>query len=413
MKILPFASLRPATPELAARIASLPYDVMNTDEARQQAAGNPDCFLHVVRSEIDLPADTDPHSSAVYDKAAENLAALVTSGRLVREAEPALYLYRQTMNGHAQTAVVACCRIDDYQNGTILRHEKTRKDKEDDRTTHILRTGANTGQVFLTYPDVPAIDALVAAEAARAPLYDFTAVDGIGHTVWRVADPAPLAAAFEQVPRAYIADGHHRSAASFRAGMELRASAGAQSGTLESDGFMACIFPASQLRILPYNRLVADLNGLSAESFLAAVRERFSVEPTEAPAPSAGQSCCMYLAGRWHRLAWEVPADAAPDRRLDVSVLQERLLAPVLGIDDPRTNQRISFVGGIRGTDELVQAVDSGAAAVAFSMFPTTVPEMMAIADAGLIMPPKSTWFEPKLRSGLLVHTLDGCARQA
>ena len=406
MNIRPFPALRPADNGRARRIASLPYDVMNTAEARAMAAGNPDSFLHVVRSEIDLPADADPYSEAVYDGAARALRALVADGRLVREDAPALYLYRQTMAGRAQTAVVACCEVDDYASGVILRHEKTRRDKEDDRTRHILRTGANTGQVFLTYADRPEIDAIVAAEAARPPLYDFVAEDGVGHAVWRVADPGALRAAFSAVPRAYIADGHHRSAASYRAGVERRASDPAPDPAKEYNGFMACLFPASQLRILPYNRLLLTLGGLSADAFLAEVARRFRVEPATAPAPDAPQSCHLYLRGRWHRLSWDVPADASPVDRLDVSVLQDRLLGPVLGIDDPRTSPDIAFVGGIRGTDELVRTVDSGAAEMAFSMFPTTVAQMMAIADAGAIMPPKSTWFEPKLRSGLLVHTL-------
>jgi uncharacterized protein (DUF1015 family) len=406
MQLRPFPALRPATPDLARRIASLPYDVMDTEEARAMAAGNPDCFLHVVRSEIDLPVDTDSHADIVYRQARAALDALAQDGRLVQEREPSLYVYRQTMGQHRQTAVVACCRIDDYANNVILKHEKTRKDKEDDRTHHILATNANTGQVFLTYADDPAIDGLVAAETAHPPLYDFTAVDGIGHTVWKVTDAATLLAAFGTVPRAYIADGHHRSAASYRAGLERRAGDPNHTGSEEYNGFMACLFPASQLRILPYNRLLLSLNGLTPEQLLAEVSKRFDVSPTSAQAPAAPRASHLYLAGRWHRLAWKVDADASPVARLDVSVLQDRLLAPVLGIVDPRTDQRIAFVGGVRGTDELVRKVDGGQAAAAFSMYPTTVAEMMAIADAGQIMPPKSTWFEPKLRSGLLVHRL-------
>ena len=407
MKLRPFAALRPADNARATRIASLPYDVMDTAEARAMAAGNPDSFLHVVRSEIDLPEDADPYSDAVYGQAAAALDALRADGRLVQEAVPALYLYRQTWRGRAQTAVVACCEVDDYGRGTILRHEKTRKEKEDDRTRHILRTNANSGQVFLTYPDVPAIDALVAAETARAPLYDFTAEDGVGHAVWRVAGTDALLAAFEAVPRAFIADGHHRSAASYRAGMERRATDPAPSPAKEYNGFMACLFPASQLRILPYNRLVFSLGALSPEAFLAKVGEVFAVAPAKDGEPAAAKSCRMYLAGAWHDLSWETEPGASPVDRLDVSVLQDRVLGPLLGIDDPRTSPKIAFVGGIRGTDELVRRVDSGEAAVAFSMFPTSVQEMMDIASSGGIMPPKSTWFEPKLRSGLLVHLLD------
>ena len=406
MKIFPFAALRPATPELAAQIASPPYDVVDTDEARALAAGNPLSFLHVVRSEIDLPADADPHAAPVYEQARKALEALVADGRLVREDAPALYLYRQTMGGASQTAVVACCSIDDYADGTILQHEKTRKDKEDDRTRHILATRAHTGQVFLCYEDFAAIDALVEAECAQPPLYDFAAADGVGHSVWRVRDPAPLLAAFEAVPRAFIADGHHRSAASFRAGKELRAAEGADA---ESGRFMACLFPASQLRILPYNRCVRDLNGLSPRDFLrAAIARGFSAASIPFPdiaLPS--HSCAVRLPDGWYRLTWPVSdAQAAdPVARLDVERLQEDLLAPVLGIGDPRTDPRIYFVGGIRGTAELERDVASGKAAAAFAMQPTTIGQMMSVAAAGKTMPPKSTWFEPKLRSGLLVHT--------
>lgn len=409
MKLRPFSALRPATNALALRIASLPYDVMDTAEARAMAAGNPDSFLHVVRSEIDLPPDTPPDADAVYDQAATALHALVADGRLVRDTAPSLYLYRQTWRGRAQTAVVACCEVDDYGRGTILRHEKTRKEKEDDRTRHILRTNANTGQVFLTYPDVPAIDALVASETSLAPLYDFTAADGVSHAVWRVgaSATASLLTAFDaSVPRAFIADGHHRSAASYRAGMERRAADPFPSPDKEYNGFMACLFPASQLRILPYNRLVRTLAGLSAEDFLARLSRVCEVRPSSEAEPTAPRACRMYMGGRWYALSWEAPEDDAPADRLDVSVLQRRVLGPLLGIDDPRTSPDIAFVGGIRGTDELRRRVDGGEAAVAFSMYPTSVKEMMDIASTGGIMPPKSTWFEPKLRSGLLIHEL-------
>ncbi len=409
MIISPFPALRPK-PDMARQIASLPYDVMDTAEALVMAKGNSKCFLHVVRSEIDFPPGTDPHADAVYEKARANLDALVSEGSLIRETASSLYLYRQTMGSHVQTSVVACCEIDDYANNIILRHEKTRKDKEDDRTRHILETNANTGQVFLTYRDVATIDWLVESETNAAPLYDFFSEDGIQHTVWKVEKGSALAHAFGTVPKAYIADGHHRSAASFRAGMQRRQEAGdAYDHSAEFNRFMACLFPASQLKILPYNRCVKDLNGLSEEDFLKAVEARFTVEAVESPALDSTCSCAMYLGGKWRKLSWTLPQSVASDpvSQLDVSRLQDDLLAPILGIGDPRTDSRIFFVGGIRGNDELVKNVDSGKAAVAFAMVPTTIEQMMAIADAGQTMPPKSTWFEPKLRSGLLVHTLD------
>jgi uncharacterized protein (DUF1015 family) len=406
MKTNPFRALRPA-PEVAARLAAVPYDVVDTAEARALAAGNPDSFLHVSRPEIDLPDGTDPHADAVYAQGAAALRALLARGSLIREAAPRYYVYRQTMGAHSQTGVVACCHIDDYAADIIRKHEKTRQDKEDDRTRHALTLKANSGPVFLTYRDTSVLNALMDGVTATAPLYDFTASDSVRHTVWRGAgDPGPWRAAFEAVPLAYVADGHHRAKAAFRAGAERRAANPRHTGQEEYNWFLAVLFPQSHLRILPYNRCVADLNGLTPEVFLKRVGEVFDVTPTTAPAPDAPRQTHMYLAGRWYRLAW-APFDADPVAVLDVSVLQDRLLQPILGIDDPRTSTRISFVGGIRGTGELVRRVDSGREAVAFSMYPCTVQQMMDIADAGQIMPPKSTWFEPKLRSGLLVHELD------
>lgn len=407
MKIRPFRAVRPTCNGSAKDIASLPYDVMDTAEARKMVEGRPLSFLHVVRSEVDLPEDTDPYSPAVYDKAAEFLQSLMDRTYLKQDKKPAFYLYRQVWRGRSQVAVVACCNVDDYANGTILRHEKTRKEKEDDRTNHILRTGANTGQVFLTYPDEPAVDAVVAETMKISPLFDLTAEDGVYHEVWKVEKTEAMAAAFEKVPRAFIADGHHRSAASYRAGMARRAADPNPSPDREYNGFMACLFPASQLQILPYNRVVFSLGEQTAAEFLAKVGERMTVTPAADGTPKEPHSCRMYLGGAWYSLAWDVAESASPVERLDVSVLQDRVLGPLLGIDDPRTSSKIAFVGGIRGTEELVRRVDSGEAAVAFSMVPTSVQEMMDIASAGGIMPPKSTWFEPKLRSGLLVHLLD------
>ncbi|MCL2104800.1 MAG: DUF1015 family protein [Kiritimatiellaeota bacterium] len=406
MQIKPFAALRP-TPEQAAALASVPYDVVDTAEARALADGNPDSFLHISRPEIDLPDSVDIHDDRVYAQGAKAFADFQSRGVLLREKAERFYVYRQIMGAHCQTGVVACCSIADYADDIIRKHEKTRKDKEDDRTRHCLELNANSGPVFLTYRDMATLDALVAKVQEGVPLYDFTAVDDIRHTVWRVdGDGGEWVEAFRQVPLAYVADGHHRAAAAFRAGQQRRAENPAHTGTEAYNWFLAVLFPESQLRILPYNRCVADLNGLSADAFLNHVKTIFTVEPVAGADPAGPREVRMYLAGKWHRLAWDV-FEADPVGRLDVSVLQDRLLAPVLGIDDPRTNTRISFVGGIRGTGELTKRVDSGRDAVAFSMYPVTVAQMMDIADAGQIMPPKSTWFEPKLRSGLLVHTLD------
>ena len=406
MLVKPFAALRPV-PEKAAALASVPYDVVDTAEARALAAGNPDSFLHVSRPEIDLPDDTDIHDDAVYAQGANAFRSFQARGVLIREPDERLYVYRQIMGTHSQTGVVACCHIDDYAQNIIRKHEKTRKDKEDDRTRHCLELNANSGPVFLTYRDTAALDARVAAVQRGAPLYDFTADDGIRHTVWRVeGESRAWVEAFRQVPLAYVADGHHRAAAAFRSGQQRRAANPAHTGSEEYNWFLAVLFPATQLRILPYNRCVADLNGLTPAAFLEKVKAAFKTEKAGSASPTGPREVRMFLGGDWYKLSWdEVTAD--PVSRLDVSVLQDRLLAPVLGIGDPRTNTRVSFVGGIRGTGELTRRVESGRDAVAFSMYPVTVEQMMDIADAGQIMPPKSTWFEPKLRSGLLVHTLD------
>ena len=397
MNIRPFAALRPE-PSRARAVAAVPYDVVDTAEAKALAEGNPDSFLHVSRPEIDLAPGTDCSSPEAYAQAYRALSDLEARGTLVREPGPRFYAYRQTMGGHSQTGVVGCFAAADYRAGVLKQHEKTRKDKEDDRTRHIFTLKAHTGPVFLTYRDSAEVDALVAKACGGAPLYDFTADDGIRHTVWTF-DPADCEAverAFAKVPEAYIADGHHRAAAASRASLERGG---------EYDWFMAVIFPASQLNILPYNRLLRDLNGLSPEAFLERVKGVFAVAPAADGCPASGRGCRMYLGGKWYDLSWDVPEGCDPVSSLDVSVLQDRLLAPVLGIDDPRTSPRISFMGGIRGLAELEKRVDSGTDAVAFSMYPVTVGEMMDIADAKAVMPPKSTWFEPKLRSGLFVHT--------
>lgn len=404
LRINAFQGLRPRA-DLVAEVACVPYDVVDREESAALAAGKPHSLLHVDRAEIDLPAETNPYADAVYAKARENFCKLQNGGALERETEPSLYLYEQQMGAHVQTGLAAVCHIEDYENDVIKKHEKTRRDKEDDRTRLIDSLSANTGPVFLTYRDRPEINALTKAAQAEAPLYDFVAPDGIRHRVWRIAAPEALIAEFAQVPVAYVADGHHRTASAARVGRERREKNQHHTGHEDYNWFLCVLFPASELRILPYNRAVHDLNGHKAEAFLRAVGSVFQMQPEGSATPGHPGEVRMYLEGKWHDLRWQPAADADPISQLDVTGLQERLLAPILGIDDPRTSKRIDFIGGIRGTAELEKLVDSGKAAVAFSMYPTTVEQLMAIADAGQIMPPKSTWFEPKLRSGLFIHT--------
>ncbi len=404
LRVRAFQGLSPK-PELAADVACVPYDVVNREEAAALTAGNPTSLMHVDRAEIGLPPETDPYSDIIYATAKSNLDALVASGALVRESGPVIYLYRQQMGEHVQTGVAAVCHIEDYENDIIRKHEKTRKDKEDDRTRLIGTLGADTGPVFLTYRGRPEIDALVAAETTLPPVVDFVAPDGIRHSLWRMRENGPLAKEFSKVPLSYVADGHHRSASAARVGRERRAANPNHDGTEEYNWFLCVLFPADQLQILPYNRVVCDLNGHAPEECLAQVSEAFDVSESAPASPASPGRVSMYFQGRWIGLSWKADAAADPVSRLDVSVLQDRLLAPVLGIADPRTSKRIDFVGGIRGTNELEERVTSGRAAVAFSMYPVTVDQLMDIADAGQIMPPKSTWFEPKLRSGLFIHT--------
>jgi len=404
-----FRALRPI-PEQAAAVSAVPYDVVNTAEARELAAGNALSFLHVSRPEIDLPEGTDIHSDEVYEKAAENFEKLKADAPLFIEDSPSLYVYRLRMGEQQQTGIAGCCSVDEYDADIVRKHERTRKDKEDDRTRHMISLRAQTGPVFLTYRGRRQIDEIVARAQTEDPLYDFTAADGVGHAIWRVGDveATRVIEEFAAVPLVYIADGHHRAASASRARAELESSNPNHTGEEEYNFFLTVLFPAEQLRILPYNRVVKDLNGKTPEEFLAIVSSQFEVKEAASPSPLQKAEICMYIAGRWHSLT--LPAGTTnpidPISSLDVSILGERLLDPLLGITDVRTDKRIDFVGGIRGTAALEQIVNDGDAAVAFSMYPVTVEQLMAIADANEIMPPKSTWFEPKLRDGLLSHLI-------
>ena len=405
--IRPFRALRPH-PERAESVASVPYDVVNTDEARALAEGNPLSFLHVSRPEIDLPPGTDIYSDAVYRKAVENFEKLISTCPLEKEVEPSLYLYRLIMGNHEQIGIVACCSIDEYDNSTIRKHERTRRDKEDDRTRHMLMLRAQTGPVFLTYRSRAEIDEQVSAAISGEPLFDLTAADGVRHTIWGLKDTESLVKSFESVPLLYIADGHHRAASASRARAELRDQSFAHTGTEDYNYFLTVIFPDSQVQILAYNRTVHDLSGLSKEEFLDAIRTQFTVTENANPEPEKRGRWSMYLDGNWYglQLSPEATLPVGTVAALDVSVLQDRLLDPILGIKDVRTDKRMDFIGGLRGTKELERLVDEGKAAVAFSLHPTTVEELLMVSDANEIMPPKSTWFEPKLRDGLLIHTI-------
>jgi len=386
----------------------VPYDVVNAVEARALVEGNPLSFLRVSRAEIELPAETDPYADAVYERAAANFARLRAEAPLVQEETDSLYVYRLRMGAHEQVGIGGCFSVDEYERDVILKHERTRKDKEDDRTRHILELRAQTGPVLLTYVAEPAVDAVVTRAMAAPPLLDVTAADGITHTIWRTdpADRDALVAAYARIPALYIADGHHRAASAMRARAVLREAAAG--GSVEADTFLAVAFPGDQMQILPYHRVVKDLAGLTSAEFLDALRATHRVEPGT-DTPSGQGEVAMYLDGRWHALRLR-PAgpDAAPADRLDVALLQDQVLVPLLGIGDPRTDKRIDFVGGIRGPGTVAALVDGGAAAVGFAMNPISVNDLMAISDSGGIMPPKSTWFEPKLRDGLLSHLIQG-----
>jgi len=410
--IRPFAGLRPAGNH-AADVAAPPYDVLSTAEARERAAGRPWSFLHISKPEIDLPADIDPYAPEVYAKAAENLEKMLAAGILARDPAPCYYAYRLTMGEHEQTGLVAAASVADYDTNRIRKHEFTRPDKEDDRVRQIEALNAQTGPVLLAYPSAPQVDAILAAAATAAPDAEVTADDGIRHTIWAIRDSASITAlstAFDAMPALYIADGHHRSAAASRVAATRRAANPDHTGKEDYNYFLSVIFPHHQMKIMDYNRVVKDLNGCAKDEFLARLVENFTLEKsTSRVKPGRHGEFGLYLAGQWYRLTIHperVPQDN-PVARLDVSLLQNHLIAPVLGIADPRRDKRIDFIGGIRGLEELEKRVNSGEMAVAFALFPTTMDDLMAVADDNQVMPPKSTWFEPKLADGLVSHTLD------
>ncbi|MDX2437808.1 MAG: DUF1015 family protein [Acidobacteriota bacterium] len=409
-RIQPFRGWRPR-PDLCSEVASPPYDVLSSAEAREMASDNPVSFLHVVKPEIDLDPNVNVYSPEVYATGAANLKKLMDDGVLVREATPALYLYRQRMGDHVQTGLVAGASVDEYEADLIKKHEHTRPVKEDDRTRHIDTLNANTGPVFLTYKATPDVDRLVERLTEAEPTYNFVAPDGIQHVLWvvsEVGDRDALVDAFAGIPELYVADGHHRSAAGTRIRAMRRDANPGHRGDESYNFFLSVIFPDNQMMILDYNRLVKDLNDLDPAAVLERAGQHFEVERVENGRPAGPRSFGMYLEGQWYRLTAKeasIPEDD-PVNRLDVAILQNNLLAPVLGIGDPRKDERIDFVGGIRGLGELEKRVDSGEWAVAFAFHPTSIQQLFAVADAGLVMPPKSTWFEPKLRSGLIVRPL-------
>jgi uncharacterized protein (DUF1015 family) len=362
-----------------------------------------------VRPDIDLPPETDPYADSIYKKAAENFQRLMQDGLLKQDPEQAVYLYRQVMDGNSQIGVVCCCHVEDYENNLILKHEFTRPAKEDDRTRHVMTLGAHAGPVFLTYRDEEGLNAMVEKAVGQTPLYDFTAEDGVRHTVWKITETDGYVRLLSGVPAFYVADGHHRAASAWRAGKARREANPGHTGDEEYNWFLTVLFPASQLNILAYNRIIADLNGQTKEAVLEQLARVGTLEKTSNPVPASAGSFCVYLDKQWWLLT--VPPESIdpndPINCLDVAILEKRVIQPIFGIEDVRTDPRIDFVGGIRGTGELEKRVDSGDWAVAVSMYPTSIEQLMAVSDAGEVMPPKSTWFEPKLRSGLLVHLLD------
>lgn len=410
-KFRPFRAIRPL-PEDAKQVASRPYDVLNSDEARLEAADNPISFLRVIKPEIDLPSDSDPYGEEVYRQGLAKLTEFKELGILVQDPEAFFYVYRLTMDGRTQTGIVGCCDYQEYYDGSIKKHELTRTAKENDRVRHVETQNANAEPVFFSYRGKPGIDSLV-NEVTRSPIeYDFVAEDGIRHELWVVRDRRLIEnfeSGFAEVPALYVADGHHRTAAAARVGQMRKEDNSDHTGEEEYNFFMAVLFPDDQLKIFDYNRVVRDLNGLSQESFLSAIKQSFEVSAIDGElAPTEKGTFSMYLGGVWYRLkANKEKLTSSPKEGLDVTYLSDEVLEPILGISDLRNDLRIDFVGGIRGLGELERRVDSGEMAVAFALFPVSMEELLAIADAGEIMPPKTTWFEPKLRSGLFIHDLE------
>ena len=410
-KFRPFRAIRPL-PEDAKQVASRPYDVLNSDEARQEAADNPISFLRVIKPEIDLPSDSDPYGEEVYRQGLAKLTEFKEQGILVQDPEAFFYVYRLTMDGRTQTGIVGCCDYQEYYDGSIKKHELTRTAKENDRVRHVETQNANAEPVFFSYRGKPGIDSLV-NEVTRSPIeYDFVAEDGIRHELWVVRDRRLIEnfeSGFAEVPALYVADGHHRTAAAARVGQMRKEDNSGHTGEEEYNFFMAVLFPDDQLKIFDYNRVVRDLNGLSQESFLSAIKQSFEISAIDGElAPTEKGTFSMYLGGVWYHLkANKEKLTSSPKEGLDVTYLSDEVLEPILGISDLRNDLRIDFVGGIRGLGELERRVDSGEMAVAFALFPVSMEELLAIADAGEIMPPKTTWFEPKLRSGLFIHDLE------
>lgn len=409
--VKPFRGLRPA-PDLADKVAALPYDVMDSEEARQLTASNPLSFLRVTKSEVDLPPNIDVHAPEVYEKAKTNLQQFIDDKILIQDEKPCFYVYKQKMGNQTQVGLAAAVSVDEYMQNIVRKHEFTRPDKEQDRVDHITTTGAQTGSVFLTYKADQTSKALLAQAMNKPPVYDFIASDGISHTLYVVDEPDKIAAfekAFQKVDVLYIADGHHRSAAAARVAEACRTANPNHTGNEDYNKFLAVIFPDDMVYIMDYNRVVSDLNGRTPAEFLAQVQEKFDVAPQDSVhKPARPHTFGMYLEGKWYKLTAKQGSynGSDPVAKLDVSILQDNLLNPLLGVQDPRTDKRINFVGGIRGMGELARLVDSGKYQVAFSMFATSIKELMDIADAGQVMPPKSTWFEPKLRDAMVVHLI-------